>query len=110
MRRTIGFTPLRMSAAAIANVIIAGPRLDPVRWAPQIAPRPFIMISAEQDERLPRSAVEALYRSAREPKEHIWMPGHHVHADSATVSALVNIVMRRMSRGVAQSAITSAGN
>lgn len=96
MRRTIGFTPLRIAAAMVANVIINGPHLDPVRWAPRIAPRPFIMVSAENDERLPRSAVDALYRSARDPKELIWMPGAHVHRDSATVHQLVDIVMSRI--------------
>jgi dienelactone hydrolase len=96
MRRTISFAPLRAAAAVIANVLIAGPRLDPIHWVGDIAPRPFIMVSAEDDERLPRSAVEALYQSAREPKEMIWMPGKHVHADSATVQALVEIVMSRM--------------
>ena len=96
MRGTISFAPLRFIAASIANVIIAGPRLDPARWASRIAPRPFIMVNADTDERLPRSTIEALYRSAREPKELVWMPGGHVHADSATVTRLVAIVMERM--------------
>jgi hypothetical protein len=96
MRQTISFAPLRYIAASIANVIIAGPRLDPVHWAPRIAPRPFIMVNADADERLPRSTIEALYRSAREPKELIWLPGGHVRADSATLNRLVEIVMQRM--------------
>lgn len=96
MRRTIGFAPLRYAAAAIADVIIAGPRLAPERWVPRISPRPFMMVSAEGDERLPRAAVEALYRSAREPKSLIWMPGEHVHADTATVRRLADIVLARV--------------
>jgi dienelactone hydrolase len=96
MRQSISFAPLRFVAASIANVIIAGPRLDPVHWAPRIAPRPFIMVNADADERLPRATIEALYRSAREPKELIWMPGGHVHGDSATMHRLVEIVMERM--------------
>ena len=98
MRRTIRFAPLRVAAAAIANVIIAGPRLDPERWVARIAPRPFMMVNAEGDERLPRDAVDALFRSAREPKEAIWMPGAHVHADSATVTRLAAIVLERVRR------------
>lgn len=97
MRRTIPLGLLRIPAAAIANVIIAGPRLDPTRWAPRIAPRPFMMVNAEADERLPRAAVEALYASARQPKELIWTPGGHVHGDSATISRLVRVVMSRVS-------------
>jgi dienelactone hydrolase len=98
MRRTIPFMPARVAAAAAANVIIAGPRLDPVRWVGRIAPRPFIMVNASGDERLRRSDVEALYRSAREPKELVWMTGGHVHADSATIRRLVDIVIGRVRR------------
>ena len=96
MRRTIRFTPLRVLAAAIANVIISGPRLDPVRWVPRISPRPFVMVNATGDERLPRDAVDALYRAAREPKEQLWMEGVHVHGDSATISRIVQIVTPRI--------------
>jgi len=96
MRRTIRFTPVRMVAAAAANVIISGPRLDPVRWVGRIAPRSFVMVNATDDERLPRSAVDALYRAAREPKEQVWMTGAHVHGDSATINRLVGIVTPRI--------------
>jgi dienelactone hydrolase len=96
MRRTIRFAPLRIVAAGLANVIIAGPRLAPDRWVSRISPRPFVMVSAEGDERLPRAAVEALYRSAREPKALLWMPGRHVHADSATIRQLAEMVLARV--------------
>ena len=96
MKRTIHFAPLRKAAAAMANVIIAGPRLDPVRWVGQISPRPFVMVNASDDERLPRSSVDALYRAASEPKEQLWMSGAHVHGDSATINRLVGIVMPRV--------------
>lgn len=96
MRRTIHSAALRVPAALVANTIIAGPRLDPVRWVPQIAPRPFMMVNALGDERLPRASVDALFESAREPKEMIWMPGAHIHADSATVRKLVEIVLARV--------------
>ena len=98
MRRTIRFAPVRYFAAALANVIIDGPRLAAERWVPRIAPRPFVMVSAEGDERLPRASVEALYRSAREPKELIWMPGRHIHADTSTVRQLAAIVLARTRR------------
>ena len=99
MRSTIRGRPLRIVAAAIANLIIDGPQLDPVRWAPLIAPRPFIMVNAESDERMPRASVAALYQSARQPKEQIWMPGRHVHADVETIERLLAIVMARISIG-----------
>jgi hypothetical protein len=93
MRRTIDFAPLRSVAAAVASVIVAGPRLAPERWVGEIAPRPFVMVNATGDERLPRASVEALYRSARAPKRMIWMDGGHVHRDAATIGRLVAVVM-----------------
>jgi hypothetical protein len=96
MKRNIKVGPLRVVAAGLANVIINGPKLDPVRWVPSIAPRPFVMVNARDDERLPRSAVDALFASAREPKEIVWMSGGHVHGDKETIRALVQIVMDRM--------------
>jgi hypothetical protein len=96
LRRSIKVAPLRILAAVAANVLIAGPRLDPAKWAPQIAPRPLVMVNASGDERLPRASVEALYQSAREPKELVWMEGLHVRADGATISRLVALVMGRI--------------
>jgi len=96
MRRSIPFAPARIAAAAIADIIIAGPRLDPSRWAGRIAPRTFMMVSASDDERMPRAQVDGLFRSAREPKQQIWMSGGHVHGDSATITRLVQIVMGRV--------------
>lgn len=96
MRRNVPFAPLRVLAAGLSNLIVDGPRLDPVRWVGKISPRPFMMVNALDDERLPRSAVDELYASAKEPKEMIWMSGIHVHADSATIHRLVQIVMGRM--------------
>ena len=99
MKRTIKFAPLRAVAALIANVIIGGPRLAPENWAGQIAPRPFIMVNASDDERMPRAAVDALYRSAGQPKEIIWISGGHVHPNSPVVQQLLEIVMERVRRG-----------
>jgi dienelactone hydrolase len=96
MKRAIPVAPLRAVAAGVANVIINGPRLDPVRWVGDISPRSFIMVNASADERLPRTAIDALFRAAREPKEQVWMSGLHVHADRETISRLVSIVMERM--------------
>jgi|SRR5687767_5617414 len=96
MKRNIPIAPVRALAAGIANVIINGPNLDPVHWVDRIAPRPFMMVNASDDERLPRRAVDALYASAREPKEIVWMSGRHVHSDRETIQRLVGIVMSRM--------------
>jgi hypothetical protein len=54
------------------------------------------MINALDDERLPRSTVDALYQAAGEPKEQLWMTGVHVHGDSATISRIAEIVVPRI--------------
>jgi len=96
MRKSIPFAPLRIAAAGIADVIIAGPRLDPSRWVGRIAPRKFMMVNASADERMPRAQVDELFRSAGQPKEMVWMSGGHVHGDVATITRLVDIVMARV--------------
>jgi dienelactone hydrolase len=100
MRRTIASAPLRAIGASIANVIIAGPRLAPEQWVSRISPRPFVMVNAENDERLPRSAVDALFLAASHPKEQVWMSGAHVHGDAPTIRRLVEIVVTRVREGV----------
>jgi fermentation-respiration switch protein FrsA (DUF1100 family) len=100
MKRSIRSRLLRVSAAALANVIIAGPRLDPERWVGQISPRPFLMVNATEDERMPRDKVESLYGSARQPKQLIWTGGGHIHGDVPTIRRLVEIVLPRVRAGI----------
>lgn len=94
MRKYIGVAPVRAAAAGVANVLIAGPRLDPARWVARVSPRPVIMINALDDERIPRSLVARLYASAREPKAQHWLPGLHVQRNRRDVlGALVDTVL-----------------
>ena len=99
MRQTVAFAPARKLGAAVASVIIAGPRLAPERWARRISPRPFIMVNATDDERLPRRSVDALYHGAAHPKERIWMSGRHIRGDAETIGRLVRLVLDRIARG-----------
>ena len=69
-----------------------------VRESLRAEPRPFVMVNASDDERLPRQSVEALYAGAAEPKEIIWMSGRHIHADAETIGRLVRIVMERVAK------------
>ena len=93
LRRFVPYKAPRALVAAVVNVLAAGPRLAPELWVPQVAPRPVIMINASDDERLPREAVEALYASALEPKEQIWLPGQHVQPNREEVVRLLMDVM-----------------
>ena len=96
LQRSVPHRAPRAVVAAVANVLAAGPRLAPELWVPQVAPRPVIMINALDDERLPREAVEALYASAREPKEQIWLTGQHIQPNrQEIVQQLVDVVLSR---------------
>lgn len=99
MRRSIAIPPLRYVSAAVANVLISGPRLAPENWVARIAPRPFIMVNAEDDERMPREKVALLYETAAHPKEQIWMTGGHIHGDAPTIQRLVHIVLSKVTAG-----------
>ena len=94
MHKYIGVAPLRAAAAGIANVLIAGPRLDPSRWVARVAPRPVIMINALEDERIPRPLVDRLFATASQPKAQYWLPGMHMQRNRRDVlGALVDTVM-----------------
>lgn len=96
LRRSIPAAPVRVAVAGLATVLISGPRLAPERWADRIAPRPFVMLNALQDQRMPRHLVERLYDSAREPKSMIWLHGDHVRSRPEVVRPLIDTVIARM--------------
>ena len=96
LRRQLGSRVASIPLAALASVIISGPRLAPERWIPQIAPRPVVMINATDDTRLPRSSIESLYRAAGEPREMVWVAGGHVRSEAEAVRPLVALVLDRM--------------
>lgn len=94
------FAPL---AGALADVIVGGPYLTPEKWVQRVAPRPFTMLNATEDERLPRPAIDALYAAASEPKAIVWFPGKHVQRNRPEiVRALVTTVLERMERSTTQ--------
>jgi hypothetical protein len=96
LERTIPFAPARAAVAALGSLLISGPRLAPERWVDRIAPRPFIMLNARDDEQMPRRFVERLYMRADQPKTMIWVPGGHVRAKPELVHPLVDMVLARV--------------
>ena len=99
LRKSVPWRPARALVAGLANILAAGPRLAPERWAPLVAPRDFIMINATEDERLPREAIMTLFDSARDPKELIWLPGLHVQSNRTEIlQGLVRTVLQRAAR------------
>ena len=94
LEREIKFAPLRAIVAGVATMVASGPRMAPEQWIGRVAPRPVVMLNAEDDERIPRRSVEALWLKAREPKQQIWLPGLHMQGNRpATLEELVNRMM-----------------
>jgi hypothetical protein len=53
--------------------------VEPLRFAPLIAPAPLVMINGTNDEQVPRRNAELLFAAAREPKKQIWLESRHVN-------------------------------
>lgn len=51
--------------------------IDPVHFAPSIAPRPVLMINGRRDDVVPPAAAEALFAALNEPKQLVWYDGGH---------------------------------
>jgi fermentation-respiration switch protein FrsA (DUF1100 family) len=51
--------------------------LDPVHYAPLIAPRPVLTVNGTRDPVIPPALGHALYGCLREPKRAIWYDGGH---------------------------------
>jgi len=51
--------------------------IDPINFVEGIAPRPLLMINAENDEVIAPVTSKMLYRKAKKPKEIIWYPSRH---------------------------------
>jgi hypothetical protein len=80
----------------LATLFASGWQLDPAVWAPRISPRPFIMVNARADERMPPEAVRALHEAARPPRDVIWLDGAHIQTNRKQVLAgLVETVLQR---------------
>jgi hypothetical protein len=85
LRKWFDWAPVRKVMTGVAHVVASGRALAPERWVARISPRPFLMINAIDDARIPRSSALKLYQSALEPKELHWMEGDHVAVDREDV-------------------------
>lgn len=99
LKRRIGFAPVRWGLARAGWIAAGGPPLAPERWVGRIAPRPFVLVAARGDERVPRACTDALFAAAAEPKELVWTEGGHVDTDRERIAhELVEMVLSRMGR------------
>ncbi|HET9333770.1 MAG TPA: hypothetical protein VFQ21_09330 [Gemmatimonadota bacterium] len=85
-----------MRALALGLAWVVAP-LEPTRYAPDVAPRPSLMVNADGDEFIPRSSVLDLYDSLGQPKQLVWLPSAHVAtSDEAVVDQLMAITLEWM--------------
>lgn len=97
LERKIGNAFLRDRVAGLAHLLAYGSTFKTEEWTAQIAPRAVVVVGAEADEQLPRSAVEALHAAAGEPRELLWSQGGHVQPErTEIVRQLLGMVRTRI--------------
>lgn len=97
LERKIGFAPLRRAISWIPRYMLGG--YGPEAFVGRIAPRPYVMVCASGDERIPRGSVERLFDAAGDPKELVWVDGLHLDGDEPeSLDAVLAVVLERLGR------------
>jgi len=100
LREHVPFAPLRGLVARLLTAVAGGHHLAPEKWVGRIAPREVIVISARDDDSMPRESVEVLHRALGEPSEIIWMDGGHVlPRREEIIERLTDLVFSRIAEG-----------
>jgi cephalosporin-C deacetylase-like acetyl esterase len=63
--------------------------VDPINYVSRISPRPLLMLSAANDEIIPRASTEALYKAAGEPKRNVWYDCGHANLPDEYLAEMV---------------------
>ncbi|CAM2005659.1 alpha/beta hydrolase family protein [Acanthopleuribacter pedis] len=79
LERKIPSAPPRYLAARIIERLLL--TISPERWVAEISPRPFVLVTAADDERIPKSCADLVFDSAREPRKRIDLPGEHIQPE-----------------------------
>jgi len=79
---------VRAAALAVGGAGIGPSALDPTSHIAGFAPRPLLFVNASRDERIPRSAAEALHAAARDPKEVVWFDAGHSDLPGRALKAM----------------------
>lgn len=97
LKQHIRFAPARGLAAKLLGAAAYGHHLAPEKWVGRISPRPVIVISALDDESIPRESVETLHRALGQPSEVIWMSGEHVMPNrEEIIEKITDVVFTRV--------------
>lgn len=87
-------------AAAILGAEMAAlrlQRLEPVRYVPDVAPRPVLLVNGLYDDVVVRESARALIRATVPPKDVVWLPTGHLDPDNEPLlQELVDTAVARM--------------
>ncbi len=89
-------TRLRAAALALGGGGFGPAALDPVTHIGGFAGRPLLLINATDDQRIPRSAAEALHAAALDPKELLWFDGGHTDLPGRALKAMWQFLERAL--------------
>lgn len=80
------FSWMKAAAPIAASFLLP---FDPIYHIGQIAPRPLLFQNMQNDELIPRSAVDALYQAAGQPKQIMWYGGPHDRIPRTTMEKVI---------------------
>lgn len=92
----------RAAALALAGGGFGPAETDPARFIGRFAPRPLLFVNAERDEVIPRSATEALYAAAGEPKQILWFDTNHAGLRGVALKAMWSFLRPQLGLGSTQ--------
>jgi dienelactone hydrolase len=78
----------RAAVLALGGGGLGPPETDPAHYIGRFAPRPLLFLNASRDEVIPRSASEALFAAAGDPKEIVWFDTHHAGLRGIALKAM----------------------
>ena len=82
------FLVSRMPEAAREDQELVAQLVDPLHYAPRIAPRPVLQANGTRDELVPAGLGHMLHAALREPKRMIWYPGGHGDVPEAAAAEM----------------------
>ena len=76
------------AALALAGGGLFPPEIDPCNHVAAISPRPILFVNGSRDDVVPRSATEALFERARDPKRIEWYDAGHTDLPGAALKEM----------------------
>ena len=86
----------RAAALALAGGGTGPAAADPIHFIDRCGGTDLLFIGANADETIPRSATQALFDAAPEPKELLWFDGTHGELPGLALKAMWNFLRRHL--------------